>query len=103
MCKGVIQSSIRELFASIGIVIPLEQLESIIEIHSSLKEWYKFFTEYLTSEQQREYHEKYQNQFIPLGDLVAFMKSFYSPKEFTVYIKTLHRPKRKMRQNHYFR
>ena len=84
-----IQSNIKQLFASIKIIISDEQLESPVDTYPDFIYWHQIFTNYLTNEQQRDYHEKYQNQFISLGDLFTFMKSFYSPKEFTVYIKTL--------------
>lgn len=84
-----IQLNIQKLFDSIGIIIPEEQLESPIETYYSSKYWYQIFTEYLNCEQQRKYRENYQNRFIPIMDLIAFLKSFYSPEEFKVYVKTL--------------
>ena len=63
-CIISIQSNIKQLFASIKIIISDEQLESPVDTYPDFIYWHQIFTNYLTNEQQREYHEKYQNQFI---------------------------------------
>jgi hypothetical protein len=86
-----IEANIRELFASIGIHISDEQLESLPEMYYSWKYWIKIFTEYVFKDNKKKdsYADKHKNIFIPLVDLIEFLKSFYSNDSFTVFIRTL--------------
>lgn len=87
------RENIQELFGQIGIQIPEEHwrlfMESPIESFESLIKWNDYFTKILNSYQREKYHETYQNQFIPLEELISFSKSFYSNKKFGIYVKSL--------------
>ena len=85
--------NIQELFRQIGIQIPEEHwclfMESPIESFESLIKWNDYFTKILNLYQREKYHETYQNQFIPLEELISFSKSFYSNEKFGIYVKNL--------------
>jgi len=87
-----IKENIRKLFGQIEIHISDEQLESLVEMYYSWKSWIKIFTEHVFNDNKKKdrYLEKHKNIFIPLVDLIEFLKNFYSDDSFTVYIKTLH-------------
>ena len=88
-----IQEKIRELFSQIGIQIPEEELhlfmETPIESFESLMFWYDYFRNTLNENQRGKYHEKHQNRFIHLDELISFSKSFYSNEQFGIYVKNL--------------
>ena len=87
------REKIIELFGQIGIQIPEEQLylfmETPIESFESLMFWHDYFTNILNESQREKYRETYQNQFIPLQELISFSKSFYSSEIFGIYVKGL--------------
>jgi len=87
------KENIQELFGQIGIQIPEEHwrlfMETPIELFESLNKWNDYFTKKLNSDQREKYHETYQNQFIPLQELISFSKSFYSSEIFGIYVKSL--------------
>jgi hypothetical protein len=87
------RENIQELFCQIGIQISEENwclfMESPIESFESLIKWNEYFTKILNSNQREKYHETYQNQFIPLEELISFSKSFYSNEKFGIYVKSL--------------
>jgi ubiquitin C len=87
------RENIQELFGQIGIQIPEEHwrlfMEIPIESFESLIKWNDYFTKILNSYQREKYHETYQNQFIPFEELISFSKSFYSNKQFGIYVKSL--------------
>jgi len=85
-----IKKNIRELFASIGIHILDEQLESLPEMYYSFKYWINIFTKYVNDNKKKDsYEEKHRYQFIPLVDLIHFLKSFYSTATFQVFVRML--------------
>ena len=87
------RETILELFGQTGIQIPEEQLhlfmETPIETFESLTIWNDYFRNTLNENQRGKYREKYQNQFIPLEELISFSKSFYSSEIFGIYVKSL--------------
>ena len=87
------RENIQELFGQIGIQIPEEHwclfMESPIESFESLIKWNDYFTKILNSYQREKYRETYQNQFIPLEELISFSKNFYSNEQFGIYVKSL--------------
>lgn len=88
-----IREKIIELFGQTGIQFSEEQLhlfmETPIASFESLMFWNDYFLNTLNEEQRGKYHETYQNQFIPLEELISFSKSFYSSKIFGIYVKDL--------------
>jgi large subunit ribosomal protein L40e len=87
------REKILELFGQTGIQIPEEQLrlfmETPIESFESLTIWNDYFRNTLNEEQRGKYRKTYQNQFIPLEELISFSKSFYSSEIFGIYVKSL--------------
>ena len=85
------REKIRELFGQIGIQIPEEHwllfMETPIESFETLIKWNDYFTKKLNEEQREKYHETYQNQFIPLEELISFSKNLYSNEQFGIYVK----------------
>lgn len=87
------RENILELFGQTGIQIPEEQLhlfmETPIESFESLTIWNDYFRNTLNESHRGKYREKYQNQFIPLQELISFSKTFYSSEIFGIYVKSL--------------
>ena len=87
------REKILELFGQTGIQFSEEQLhlfmETPIASFESLMFWNDYFTKKLNSHQREKYHETYQNQFIPLEELISFSKRFYSSKIFEIYVNDL--------------
>jgi hypothetical protein len=87
------RETIQDLFGQIGIQIPEEQhhlfMKTPIGSFDSLIKWNDYFRNTLNKNQQGKYHETYQNQFIPLAELISFSKSFYSNESFGIYVMNL--------------
>ena len=88
-----IREKIIELFGQTGIQFSEEQLrlfmETPIESFESLTIWNDYFRNTLNESLRGKYRETYQNQFIPLEELISFSKSFYSSEIFGIYVKSL--------------
>jgi len=91
--KTLIHQNINQMFSMIGILIPDEELRKLmekpVETYQKLLDWYEFFTKNLTDEQRVRYRELYGETFIPIDDILVFLKEFYSPQSFKVCVKTL--------------
>jgi ubiquitin len=91
--KKLIHQNINQMFFMIGIKIPDEQLSLLmeypVETYQKLLDWYEIFTKNLTDQQQVKYRERHGETFIPMDDLLAFLKEFYSSQLFKIFVKTL--------------
>ena len=91
--KTLMIQNINQMFSMIGIKIPDEELRKLmeepVETYQKLLNWYEFFTKNLTDNQQFKYRERYGETFVPTDDILVFLKEFYSPQLFKIYIKTL--------------
>lgn len=91
--KTLIHQDINQMFSMIGIKIPDEHLSFLmeypVETYQKLLDWYEIFTKNLTDKQQVKYRERHGETFIPMDDLLAFLKEFYSSQLFKIFVKTL--------------
>jgi len=91
--KTLIHQNINRMFSMIGIKIPDEQLSLLmeypVETYQKLLDWYEIFTKNFTDKQRFTYRERHGETFIPMDDLLSFLKEFYSPQLFKIYVKTL--------------
>lgn len=91
--KTLIHQNIHQMFSMIGIKIPDEELQKLmeypVETYQKLLDWYEFFTKNLTDQQQFKYRERYGETFVPTDDILVFLKEFYSSQLFKIYVKTL--------------
>jgi hypothetical protein len=91
--KTLMNQNINQMFSMIGIKIPDEELQKLmeepVETYQKLLNWYENFTKNLTVEQQFKYQERYGETFIPIDDILVFLKGFYSSQSFKIYVKTL--------------
>lgn len=91
--KTLIHQNINQMFSMIGIKIPDEQLSLLmeypVETYPKLLDWYEIFTKNFTDKQRFKYRERHGETFIPMDDLLAFLKEFYSSQLFKIFVKTL--------------
>lgn len=91
--KTLMNQNINQMFSMIRIKIPDEELRKLmeepVETYQKLLNWYEFFTKNLTDNQQFKYRERYGETFVPTDDILVFLKEFYSPQLFKIYVKTL--------------
>jgi hypothetical protein len=91
--KTLIHQNINRMFSMIGIKIPDEQLSLLmeypVETYQKLLDWYEIFTKNFTDKQRFTYRERHGETFIPMDDLLSFLKEFYSSEIFKIEVRTM--------------